>query len=167
MTITVEDGSIVTGANSYVSLDDARTFAAARGVTLSAVDATLEPIVIQAMDYLESFSDKFKGELTLRDQPLSWPRSGAVIENWTWDSDEIPRQVINALNQLIVAINAGTDPHNPPTVDNLPKIEETVHGAITVKYANPSTPGKVTKDQDYSTTIRLLLKNSGLFAVRA
>ena len=50
MALVIEDGSRVAGANSYVTLAEARAFASARGVTLSAVDATLEPFVIKAFD---------------------------------------------------------------------------------------------------------------------
>jgi len=72
--LTVEDGSIVTGANSYVSLAAARSYAAARGATVPAADADLEVMIIKAMDYLESHRDQFLGDSVERDQPLSFPR---------------------------------------------------------------------------------------------
>lgn len=164
MTITVETGAIVANANSYVSLDDARAYASGRGVTLSAVDATLETVVIKAMDYLESFSNRFKGDRVQRDQPLSWPRTGVTIENWSWSHTEIPRQVINAQLALILEINAGEDPLNPPAAA-LPQVRKKV-GPIEVEYANPTTVSKVTKTAASSALINLLLRNSGLFAVR-
>lgn len=167
MTITVETGAIVTGANSYVSLASARAYALARGVTLSASDPTLEPIVIKAMDYLESFGNRFKGERVERDQPLSWPRTGVEIENWSWSSDEIPRQVINAQLALIIEINAGTDPLNPAANTDLPVVRERVEGAIDIEYANPGNVTKVSKTAPSTTLINLLLKQSGLSLVRA
>lgn len=166
MTLIVEDGSRVTGANSYVDLTAARAYVAARGGTLSAVDATAEIVVIKAMDYLESFDDRFKGVRYERDQALSWPRVGAVLEGWEWGSDEIPRQVIAAQCALIFEINAGEDPLNPSAAD-LPVIRERVEGAVEVEYANPAVPSKVAKTQASRTLINLLLKNSGLFAIRA
>ena len=162
MSLIVEDGSTVEGANTYVSATDAFDYATARGVSLPSCDDALEAVILKAMDYLESFSAKFKGERVTRDQPVSWPRSGAVIEGWPWDDDEIPRQVLTAQLALIIEINSGEDPYNPSTV--LPVIREKVD-VIEVQYASP-TSSKVSKTQASRTLINLLLKNSGLFAVR-
>lgn len=165
MTITVETGAIVTGANSYVSVADARTYVEARGDTFTADDAEAEILLLKAMDFLESLSNRFKGELVQRDQPLSWPRTGVVIENWSWNSDEIPRQVINAQLSLVREINAGIDPYNPPSNDVYPVKREKVD-VIEVEYATPGNVSKVAKTQQSQTHINLLLRNSGLTAVR-
>jgi len=166
MTIIVEDGSQVAGSNSYTSLADARSYALARGVVLSAIDADLEAQVLFAMDYLESFSLRFKGCRYSRDQSLSWPRMGVVIDGWPWSGIEIPRQVITAQLALIVEIHQGEDPYNPSSAA-LPVVREKVEGAVEVEYANPATAFKVGKTQQSSTLIRMLLKNSGLFAIRS
>lgn len=167
MTITVETGAVVAGANSYVSLADARAYAASRGVTLSATDATLEPMVIKAMDFIESHSAQFVGERTTRDQPLSWPRTGAVVESWKWSSTEIPRQIINATLAVVLEVNDGADPFNPPAA-TLPTIKERVEGAVELAYASPRGGDfKVSKDRAAMVHLRALLRNSGLFAVRA
>jgi hypothetical protein len=165
MTIVVEDGTLVTGANSYVTRDDAWDYAKARGVDLPACEDEIDAIIYKAMDYLESFSARFKGDRVDRDQALSWPRSGVVIESWPWTSEEIPRQVINAQLALIMEINAGVDPLNP-TPSTLPVIGEKIVGAVEVQYANPGKALKVSKTQPSRTLINLLLRNSGLFAVR-
>ncbi len=167
MTIIVETGAVVAGANSYVSLADARNYASARGVTLSAVDATLEPMVIKAMDFVESHSAEFIGERKTRDQPLSWPRTDAVIEGWTWSNAEIPRQLINATLAVVLEVNAGTDPFNPPAA-TLPTIKERVEGAVELAYASPRGGDlKISKERAAMVHLRALLRNSGLFAVRA
>lgn len=167
MALTVETGAIVAGANSYVSLIDARAYASARGVTLSGVDATLEPMVIQAMDFIESHSAQFVGERVQRDQPLSWPRAGAVVERWEWASTEIPRQLINATLAAVVEVAAGTDPFNPG-IAVLPVIKERVEGAVEVAYASPRGGDfKLAKERNALVQLRTLLRNSGMFAVRA
>lgn len=167
MALIVEDGSIVEGANSYVSIADFRAYATARGVELSADDAEVETILIKAMDYLESFADRFKGCLVDRDQPLSWPREDVVIENWSWSSTEIPRQVISAQLALGIEIANGEDPFNPPAAE-LPVTRERVEDAVEVEYANPSRVSKVTKTARSATIIKLLLKHSGMqLVVRA
>ncbi len=166
MTITVETGAIVTGANSYVSLDDAWDYARARGVTLPVDDGEAEAVILKAMDYLESFDGRFKGDRVERDQALSWPRDGVEIEGWEWGSDEIPRQVLNAQLALIIEINAGEDPYNSSRA-TLPVVRERIEGAVEVEYANPGQALKVSKTQASKAIINTLLRNSGLFAVRA
>jgi len=166
MTITVEDGTLVAGANSYVSVADAWDYAQARGISLPTDDAEIEAIILKAMDYLEAFDGRFKGDRVERDQALSWPRDGVEIEGWEWSSDEIPRQVLNAQLALIIEINAGEDPHNPSGA-TLPVIRKRVEGAVEVEYANPGVPMKVSKTQASRTIINTMLRNSGLFAIRA
>lgn len=167
MALIIEDGSLVAGATSYVNLTEARAYVAARGAALSAVDATAEIVVLRAMDYIESFTTRFKGDRVDRDQALSWPRSGVTTESWSWSSTEIPRQVLNAQLALILEINAGEDPFNPSPSAVLPVIRKRVEGAVEIEYANPGQALKVSKTQPSQTQINLLLKNSGLFAIRA
>jgi len=162
MTVTVEDGSIVTGADSYVAEAALTAYATARGITLT-TDETI--LLIKAMDFLESFDGRFRGDRTARDQPLSWPRSGAIIEGWHWTSAQIPRQVINAQLALAIEIDAGEDPNNPSAAV-LPVVRKKVDGAVEVQYANPGQVLKVAKTQASRAIIRTLLKRSGLNAVR-
>lgn len=163
--LTVESGAIVENANSYVSVADFRAYATARGVSLSADDADVEVILIKAMDFLESHSSRFKGRKVSRDQALSWPRYDVVIEDWSWSHTEIPRQVIAAQCALGIEIAAGEDPFNPPAADQ-PVVREKVD-VVEVEYAGPSRISKVSKEAPSQTIINLLLRNSGLFLVRA
>jgi hypothetical protein len=104
MTFTVEDGTIIAGANSYVSLIAARAYALDRGVTLSAVDAELEVTLVQAADWVESYRSRFKGELTSADQEMSWPRAGAYYETIYISSVEIPETLKRAQIEAAIAI---------------------------------------------------------------
>lgn len=165
MTITVETGTIVDGANSYVTLAEARAYVTERGKALPSADAQAESIIIQAMDFFESHDNQFKGSRVTRDQPLSFPRSGVYVEEWTWAANEIPRQVISAQLALIFEINAGEDPFNPPVAEQH-KTRKTV-GPITVEYSKPNFVSKVVKTSHSSTHINLLLENSGLNLIRS
>ena len=165
MTLIIENGTTPAGANSYVSLADARAYADARGVDLSTVNATLEAQMLESMDYFESYSKRFVGDISDRDQPLSWPRDNVIVEGWSWTNTEIPRQVISALLTIIIEIHEGEDHLNPAAV-TLPKISEKVDCVIDVKYADPLTSLKVNKTMKSRSIINLLLKNSGMFAVR-
>lgn len=164
MAIVVEDGTIVAGANSWVTRDDFIAYAAARGVIVadtSAADVSL----IKACDHINSLEPRLKGSLVDRDQSTAYPRTDLEIENWHWGKTEIPRQVLNAQLSLAMEYSAGQDPLNPPAAA-LPVVSKRVEGAIHVQYANPGQALKVTKTQPSSVHIRLLLRNSGLFAVR-
>lgn len=105
MPIVVEDGSIVSGANSYVSEAELIAYAAARGITLT---ADPEILLIKAMDYLESLN--YKGYKKTRLQPLQWPRCGVIIDCYCFPSDEIPQELKNAQMSLAISIDAGDDP---------------------------------------------------------
>lgn len=126
MTITV-------GTNSYVTLEEARTFALARGITLSPVDATLESQLILAMDYLESKRDEYQGIKTEEVQSLQWPRYGVIIDQyWVYD-DVVPQTLKDAQCQLVIEIHNEVD--IMPTVTENPIIEEKID-VISVKYSD-------------------------------
>jgi len=164
MTLTVETGAIVTGANSYVSRADAIAYALNRGITLANTTAT-DDMLIKATDYLETYAARYRGIPVDREQPLAWPRYDAIIEGFSWATDEIPRQVVNAQLAVLLEINAGDDPFNPTPVVG-PVTEKTVSGAVTVRYAS-GTSSKVKKTRASDAIIALLLSRSGLFSVRA
>lgn len=163
MTIIVEDGSQVSGANSYITAAELAAHACARGVTLSRVPAVL---IAESMDFFESLDKRFIGQRVVRDQALSWPRTDVVLEGWSWSSVEIPRQVKNAQLALCLEADASQDLFNPPDAA-LPVIRQKVDGAVEVEYANPGQALKVNKTQKSRAHINILLKNSGMFLVRA
>ena len=96
MALIVEDGSIVAGANTYVSDADYTTYAAQRGKTVGATEAEREKELILAMDYIESHRAQFQGTKVSSTQPLQWPRSGVYIDGHLVDSDTIPQELKNA-----------------------------------------------------------------------
>lgn len=122
MAIVVEDGTGVSGANSFVSLADARTYAADRGVTLSEDDAALSPLLHKAMDYLES---KGLGLLS-----LSFPTENGYVCRLT-DAQALTR-LANAQAQLCVEQAAGVD-LAPTRTEGF--ITEDTTGPLTTKYS--------------------------------
>lgn len=108
MAIIVENGTIVAGANSYVSEAELTSYATARGVTLT---GTPESLLIKAMDYVET--QPFIGTKLTRDQPLQWPRSGVVIDGWSYPPSEIPDELKTAQMTVALAIDEGNDPLAP------------------------------------------------------
>lgn len=164
MTLIVEDGSQVEDANSYVTLAEFRSYAAARGVDVPADDGEAEAMLVKAVDYLESFAARFVGERVSRTQSLSWPRASVTIEGFTWGPTEIPRQVLSAQLALGAEIAQGQDPFNPPAA--LPVVRERVD-TIEVEYANPGAVHKVSATAPSRAIINTLLSHSGLRMIRA
>jgi hypothetical protein len=103
MALTKEDGTIVAGANTFCTLAEIRSFATARGVTLSAVDATLEALAIRAMDYMVSKESRFQGSRYSADQELPFPREGVVIYGQTIAVDAVPKAARDAQCALCMA----------------------------------------------------------------
>lgn len=107
MTITVEDGTIVSNANSYESEANVIAFAAARGVTIASEDA--ESLIIRAMDYIET--RLYQGcQVEFGTQALSWPRDYVYIEGNLLDNDSIPSRLKNGLCQLCIDLQNEYDP---------------------------------------------------------
>lgn len=108
MALVIEDGSIVTAAVSYVTAAEAREFALARGVTLSADDPTVEITLIQAMDYLDRFEDDYKGERVSALQELPWPRDYVYLRGALVDKAVIPPALKRAQMQLAIDAVSGS-----------------------------------------------------------
>lgn len=109
MALIKEDGSHVSGANSYSELAEIRAYAEARGRTLPIDDETVEAYAIRAMDYLESFRDRYKGSKAIDGQGLQWPRTDVVIDNVAFAEDAIPIELQNAHSQLTIDVASGVE----------------------------------------------------------
>jgi len=127
MPLTVEDGTLVTGADSYVSLADADLFwtdngapVAWTGLTTGAKEGRLRA----AARYLQDGQRlPFTGAPHTWDQALVWPRVGAMYFGIPVPSDAIPGLVIEAQLWLTVygyaaGVIAGT-PSTPSANGNL------------------------------------------------
>ena len=141
ITITVEDGSNVANANSFVTVAEVRSYAVERGVTLSATDDDVAVQIIKAKDYLESFANRYQGEMTNADQALQWPRIDVYLygSEVAFPSNAIPKELKSAQCAAILAIAEGVDIMPNYSASNF-VTEETV-GPITTKYADPTKVG--------------------------
>lgn len=98
MALTVETGAGVPNANSYVSVDEIKAYAAARGLTLP-TDPDVEKLAVEAFDFVESYRLRFQGKKTNPDpsvQTAQFPRTGVVIDSWEVPTDHIPKQLKDA-----------------------------------------------------------------------
>lgn len=161
MPLIIETGSIVPNADSYVTRADYITYAAARGVTVADVDAT-DVTLRKAAQFIDSHESNLKGMRVQRDQPMAFPRIGAYIDGWHWNSEEIPRQVILAQLNIALDMEAGIDPYNPPVNPNRATVAERVEGAVSVQYANGGIAQKLGRTSTATALMNSLLRYSGL-----
>lgn len=105
MTLVVEDGTGVAGANSYISVADAATYHATRNNTAwadaaSSPDTEREGALIRATTWIDAtYRSRWPGtKLGGRTQALEWPREDAEDANGDdIGEDEIPQELLNAL----------------------------------------------------------------------
>jgi hypothetical protein len=80
--LTVEDGTIVTGAESYISASDATTYHTNRGNTAwTGTDAVKEAALRRAAAYLDGhYRKRWKGARVYPlTQAMEWPRAGVEV----------------------------------------------------------------------------------------
>lgn len=151
MTITVEDGSIVADANSYVDEADLTAFASARGITLTTDE---EQLLIRAMDYIEYLY--YKGTKVSEDQSLQWPRTGVYIDGYLFSDEAIPKEIKEAQMQCAIAIDQGND----PLQDLDRKVVREKVGNLEVQYSESSVVSVINK-KIMNTIKKLLASGNG------
>jgi len=118
MALTVETGTGVPGADSYISLADANTYVSNHGnsaVWSAATDATKEQTLRLATQYIDlKYGDRFKGYKTwntqAKRQNLQWPRGGAIDnDGYEYPDDAMPACLVSAVVEAALRIIAGDD----------------------------------------------------------
>jgi hypothetical protein len=95
MSLIVEDGSVVSGANAYVGLAACEAYHAARGVAFEGEDAEREAAIVRASAWVDGLG--FKGVKTGPVNPMAWPRAGATDgEGGELAADAVPGAVVRA-----------------------------------------------------------------------
>lgn len=162
MALTVEDGTKVTGSDTYVSRADFIAYAAKQGVTVADEGAS-DVYLIKAAEFIEAHDPMLKGERATRDQSMCYPRADLVLNNFTWDSNEIPTQVIKLQQELALDLIAGIDIWNPPQSGSQGVKKEEVVGAVVVEYAT-ADGSKLTRQSNSRALLGQLLQNSGVLS---
>lgn len=129
MALIVEDGSLVSNANSYVSASDFIDWADARGFTYNSYPQ-IEQNILRAMDFIESLD--FIGEKHEETQSLQWPRDYVFIDGYSVESDEIPKEVKIAVYE---AVKLEIDGDSKMTPTERETLSEQI-GDISVTYAS-------------------------------
>jgi|15BtaG_2_1085339.scaffolds.fasta_scaffold03962_6 hypothetical protein len=107
MAITVEDGTGLAAADSYLSVADADTYHTKHGASTDwsgASTATKEEALRIATQYLDVvYSRRWIGVRQVETQSLAWPRWQVVdYDGFTIGDDEVPSQLEDATAELAV-----------------------------------------------------------------
>lgn len=129
MALVIEDGTGVAGANSYITVAEAREFADLRSLFLPLSDADVEALIIKAFDYLEGLD--YKGEPANPPQAAEFPRRNLYIQGILFSESSIPYKLKQAQCQLTVEAN---NTELLPTGDGREVVKEKVD-VIEVEYA--------------------------------
>jgi len=141
ITITVEDGTGVANANAYSTVADVRDYALNRGVVLSDDDDKVSAQLINAFDYIETKECEFQGNRVFENS--AFPREGVIVNGVTIAADAIPKLLIAASGQLVVAQSNGID--ITPNFVAADYVTEEKVGPLTTKFADPTVVGMAPK----------------------
>lgn len=116
ITLVIETGTGITGANSYISLADAETYFEGRlnaSVWTAATTANKNIALAQATRTLDANSRWLGTMVDPANQALEWPREEIEIDGAEWPATEIPQAVRNATAELalfLLSSDRTTDP---------------------------------------------------------
>lgn len=134
MSLVIENGSVVAGADSFATAAELVTYAANFGRTIPADTAAQELLLRRAA--LQMSAMNWKGGLVSELQTLSWPRVDVYRENWLVPSNAIPSQI--KAGQMALATEIHADDVAPPELKKGPVVRNRVEGAVDVQYGQAS-----------------------------
>lgn len=121
MSLIVEDGSVVTGAESYCTVAFATQYHSDRGHASWALltNAVMEQCLRKATDYaIQVYRQRWKGYRKTATQALDWPRSFCWLEPFTHGAvgtypylvadTVVPTEIMNACASLALRAATGT-----------------------------------------------------------
>lgn len=155
MSLTVETGQIIEGADSYISLADARALAANYGLELPADDTDAEVALRNGATYVSLSETQMCGRRVSAEQSLAYPRTGVTLNGFPVANNIIPKQVI--LAQVIAAVTYGAGTDVRANSDGRSVQTERVEGAVTVTYFNNGNSGTTTAITAADDALRPLL----------
>lgn len=158
MALVVEDGSVTPGADSYVSLANARTLAASYGLALPADETAAEAALRNGAVYVGLQEPSMCGRRVSASQSLAYPRQGVSLYGFALASDVIPPQLIHA--QVVAAVEYGLGTDVRASSDGRVTESERVEGAVTVSYFNNGATGATTTITAALDALRPLLCGS-------
>lgn len=137
MTLTVENGTGVTGADSFISVANANALAASYGITLGKDDATTEIQLRKAYKGLLVIEPDLQGTRTHDSQTGIFPRTGVLINCVELDSETITQDMQLAQLYQASAYVSGVDNNAVDNGQNLKSFD--VKGVYSETYQDGSS----------------------------
>ena len=112
MALTVENGSGLPNADSYLSVADADAYHAAQGGTgWTGTTDQKESALRQATEYLDNrYGLRWNGRRINETMALDWPRTGVVDrDGWTVSDSAVPSGVERATAYVALKVREGTE----------------------------------------------------------
>jgi hypothetical protein len=137
VSLTVEDGTGVAGADTYASVSYTQAYAAKRGLSLpigAGADDAIEVLLTKALDYFEANRASLQGYKTAEGQSLQYPRKDVYIDGNLVASNTIPKEVLMVQAQLACDEYA-TPGVLQPNSDGREIVRERIEGAIETEWA--------------------------------
>lgn len=157
--LIVETGEIVPGADSYVSLVDAKALAAQFGWVLPGDDAEAEAALRNGAAYIDLQEPLLCGTRVSAEQSLAYPRKGVTVNGFPVAEHSIPKQVIKAQVAAAVEYGKGTDVR--ASSDGRITTHEEAVGAVVVEYADNGVTGATVTITSAMDALRPLICGGG------
>ena len=164
MALIVEDGTLVSGAESLCSVDFADTYLADRGYTLWAGLTTTqkEQAHRRAADYIEqAYGPRWEGYKASASQALSWPRQDVPMKDAGGQhiAAYFPANVVPAIVQQAQAAMAFKAASGDLSPDLTRAVQSETIGPLSTTYANGSP--QFTRYRVIDNMLAPLLRESG------
>lgn len=134
MALTIEDGSVVPGADSFALASELVTYAANFGRTIPATEAAQESLLRRA--YLQMIALPWKGGAVSINQTGPWPRHNVKVNGFVLPHTSIPAQI--KAGQMALATEIYADDLVDPETKTGAVTKERVEGAVEVQYSPAS-----------------------------
>ncbi len=186
MTVVVEDGSCIEGANSYLSAVDFKAYADARGLSYDGKsDDEIGEALIRATSWIDAtYRTRFPGVRTYGAlQSLQWPRKAGCIINGQYVPDAYLTTVTDAegipiaTTEIPSALESGTaeaayrELVSPgtlaPDLERGGDIRRLKAGSVEVEYATTAPAGTIFTTIDGVLALILISSQASPYTARA
>jgi hypothetical protein len=168
MSLMVETGEGLAGAEAYASVADCATYASARGLTFPASpEAAAEAALRRATAWVDAkYRSRFPGQRRRqRDQALEWPRVDACDrEGYAIEYDLVPAEVVSATCEA--AVRELAEPGSmAPDLERGGAIKRVKAGSVEVEYSGAA--GVTTTFSVVDNALGPILRRATPFTARA
>jgi hypothetical protein len=158
--VIIEDGTIVSGANSWVTRAEFIAYAETIGVTIPD-NTTSDQHLVKAQEFISQHDANIDGTRVDRDQSTAFPRIGLMINGFSYLSTEIPAVLKKCQIEFAIDDHLGFDLWNPSANPALIKRRSRVEGAVEVEYAVGEATGQsAMRTSRGQALLSMLLKTS-------